>query len=619
MIPSTHARNGTAAALSVEQAIEYGYPVFVAEAPADRALSALGVVAYGLPAGLSSLAPPETLRSAAVVLVHGSDDGERQRMHAHAEAFLKAKWVSVKVLEVPAPNAIAWTMTEPAPTKADLVHRENLTPVFSPPKPAKGGAVDWMVGYAEKHAELVVSSSRETFARVRLASGVLATFAIDDAAFAHWLVRMHRAEHKTIPPREAVKQAQETLAGIARESGHVQEVFLRVARVGDEVYVDLADETWRVVHIGQHGVRMLSDAPVPFWRSEVMKPMPLPVLCASDEDAVVALGHLRRFFRIASSNDAVLFTAWLVYLFSGVRPYPVVSMSGDQDSGKSTATDFAKRLVDPSAPRHLPLPRSHEDLMVLGRGRHLLSYDNLSHVPPWLSDAISSITTGGGFATRARYTNKGQSVIDLASPVLLNGIDDVVRRHDLGSRTLRIRFASIPPEGREPLRTLEAAFEEAIPSLLGGLFYAVSVALREAPNHAALPVPLPTRLMDYVAWGRATERLYNLHGGDAFDDAFRACFLNASRDAADDDPVVSALGLLLEAEGRWEGTARDLLHDLQSYLPVHMQMRSGYGPEKLAHHLRSMKPVFPFIGVTFSQWRETGKQRRRMMSFSLSL
>ena len=33
MTASTHARNGTAAALSVERAIEYGYPVFVAEAP----------------------------------------------------------------------------------------------------------------------------------------------------------------------------------------------------------------------------------------------------------------------------------------------------------------------------------------------------------------------------------------------------------------------------------------------------------------------------------------------------------------------------------------------------------------------------------------------------------
>lgn len=38
--------------------------------------------------------------------------------------------------------------------------------------------------------------------------------------------------------------------------------------------------------------------------------------------------------------------------------------------------------------------------MIAANNSWCLAYDDLSHVPPWLSDALCRLSTGGGFATR---------------------------------------------------------------------------------------------------------------------------------------------------------------------------------------------------------------------------
>lgn len=594
-------------------AVELGLPVYVVEAPDDAALHRIGAAAYGLPRGLSALKPPTELQTAALVLLHGSDDGERQRMRSHADAFVRAKWASVKLLEVPGETVAAWLSTHPSP--ADLARREEMTPHHTASKQAKMLPVDWMVEHACKRARLIVSPNQEAFVEVRYRSGALATHAASERAFGQWLMHAHRAEHGTIPPRDAVKQAQEMIEAIAHEDGERARVYMRIARVDDRVYLDLGDDTRRVVEITGDGARVMADSPVFFHRSSVMQALPVPVICQSHGDAAAALARIRSYFRLATQNDVTLFTAWLVYLLSGVHPFPLLSLSGEQDAGKSTAADFAKRLIDPGTPKLLSLPKSQQDLMVSARGRYVLSYDNLSSIQLWLSNAFSSLSTGAGFATRRLHTDTDETVIELARPILLNGIDDVVTKLDLGSRTLRVHLATVPVHERVALSQLEADFTRAVPEILGGLCYAASLALRTAKDHAERPLPLPTRMIDFVYWGRATQGLYNLADGDDFDVAFRSNFVRANEEVADNDAVVNALRELLARRGEWTGTTRALLDDLAAYLP--RWEVSPLSPEKLALHIKRISAVFPSIGITYRRFQTTDRRRERMLSFSL--
>jgi putative DNA primase/helicase len=43
--------------------------------------------------------------------------------------------------------------------------------------------------------------------------------------------------------------------------------------------------------------------------------------------------------------------------------------------------------------------------MVTAVGGGLLSFDNISAIPVWLSDCLCRLSTGGAYATRGLYTN----------------------------------------------------------------------------------------------------------------------------------------------------------------------------------------------------------------------
>src|SRR5438309_11442769 len=82
------------------------------------------------------------------------------------------------------------------------------------------------------------------------------------------------------------------------------------------------------------------------------------------------------------------------------------------------------------------VPRDERDLMIACKNSWVLGFNNLSSIPQWLSDALCSIATGGGFSTRALYSDTNEVLIDLARPFALNGIGWGVARGDLLQRTM---------------------------------------------------------------------------------------------------------------------------------------------------------------------------------------
>jgi len=74
----------------------------------------------------------------------------------------------------------------------------------------------------------------------------------------------------------------------------------------------------------------------------------------------------------------------------------------------------------------------------------VLAFDNLSGLPPWLSDALCRLATGGSFAVRQLYTNEDEILFQAARPLLVNGIEDVISRPDLADRSI---FLTLAPRG----------------------------------------------------------------------------------------------------------------------------------------------------------------------------
>src|SRR5438094_10209610 len=95
-------------------------------------------------------------------------------------------------------------------------------------------------------------------------------------------------------------------------------------------------------------------------------------------------------------------------------------------------------------------------------------------MPVWLSDALCRLASGGSFAD----TDDEEVLFEAARPVLLNGIEDVISRPDLGDRAMCLTLRPIADEQRRPEKDLWREFEIARPRILGALLDAAVQGLR---------------------------------------------------------------------------------------------------------------------------------------------
>ena len=211
-----------------------------------------------------------------------------------------------------------------------------------------------------------------------------------------YLTRQFYDEHGKPPGAQALQDALGILEAKALFDGDEMPVHVRVAEQDGKIYVDLANDSWEAVEIDRDGWRVISDPPVRFRRPKGMKPLPHP----TDGGSVDAL---RPFVNIKDERDWCLTKGWLVGAFRPTGPYPVLILQGEQGSAKTTLARVLRAVVDPSTAPVRTVPRGEHDLVIAANNSRLLALDNLSSLPPWLSDALCRLSTGGGFGTRTLY------------------------------------------------------------------------------------------------------------------------------------------------------------------------------------------------------------------------
>src|SRR5215213_1483583 len=194
------------------------------------------------------------------------------------------------------------------------------------------------------------------------------------------------------------------------------------------------------------------------------------------EKAVGAERLLRAFLNIREDDHDswYLLLAWLVQTRRPQGKFPILILQGEQGSAKSTVERLLRALVDPSIAPLRTTPRNEQDLIIAATNSWCVAFDNISNLPPWTSDALCRLSTGGGFSARELYTDSEEVLFDATRPVILNGITDVATRPDLLDRALVVRLPPIPEESRTPEAELWPDFDHARPAILGALFEAVA-------------------------------------------------------------------------------------------------------------------------------------------------
>ncbi len=404
---------------------------------------------------------------------------------------------------------------------------------------------DILVGLAES-AELFRTKDTTGYADLRI-NGHRETWPVRSNGFRRWLTRRFFEETEGAPNSDALQSALNVIEARAHYDAPQREVHIRVGGEAERLYLDLADDAWRAVEIGPDGWRVVDEPLVRFRRARGMQPLPVPVKGGSVE-------ALRNFLNVRNDQHFTLVVAWAIATLRNCGPYPVLVLAGEQGSAKSTFSAVLRKLLDPNSAPLRALPREDRDLFIAANNGHVLTFDNVSGLPGWISDTLCRLATGGGFAVRQLYTDQDEVLFDAARPVILNGIEDIVTRPDLADRAIFLTLEPIPEEARRIERELWAAFEKERPRILGALLDAVVHGLRMLPS---IRLERPPRMADFAEWAVACEEVLWPSG------TFLAAYAGNRDEAVDGvieaDPVGSAVHTLMAKRSEWTGTASELL------------------------------------------------------------
>jgi len=450
-------------------------------------------------------------------------------------------------------------------------------------------------------SELFHTRDDESFATFHI-NGHWETWAIRSKGFKRFLRYSFYTQEGKPPSTQPLQNALAALEAKAQFEGPNLEVGTRLAVHNGCIYLDLTDDSWRVAEVTQEGWSVLTNSPVKFRRSPSMLPLPEPERKGA---SILPLKDL-----INSEEESwILDVAWLVGALTPNGPYPICVDLGEQGSAKSTRQELKRKLIDPIKAPLRSTPRTGRDLMIQAQNGWVISLDNVSYLPDWLSDALCRLATGGGFSTRQLYTDDEEMIFEACRPIALNGIENVVRRQDLVSRSIFNHIPPIPEHRRRTRREILDMFRDVHPIVLGGLLDAVSAALR---NFDSIEFDGLPRMADFAKWVVAAESDLPWPEG-TFMQVYDKNRMTAIETSLESDLLGTAVIEMMKSRKEWEGSPTELYGLLESLVDdtVRTGKRWPGSPNWMSQRLKRSASFLRSVGIDiqFPEQGAKGKDR----------
>jgi hypothetical protein len=433
------------------------------------------------------------------------------------------------------------------------------------------------------------------------------TYPIKSPEFWFWIARTLRQHTKILPDKSLIEMIRDEFEMWAWIDGPMHKVSVRVAEHGGATYLDLVNDEWQQVKITEDGWQVVNESPAKFRRDSAMTALPHPIGGGDPREVL-------RFLNLRSQSEEILVLAWLTYtLYRARGPFVNLVLIGPKDSAKSTISEVAAGLIDPSSTQLTDLPHDKRSLVMYASNRRLLPFDNLSEITPGMADALCRINTGGAHRERRYKTNDGrENVFVYQNPMILNGIGELLERPDLMDRSMLMHTQSIADDSRIPPDEFKPAFEAARPRLLGALLDVVCAGVRQVPN--VHPRSLP-RMADFYKWGIAVEQSLGYAPG-TFVAAYRSNLADMNASAMESSPVAWVVcPFLMEQPDRiFRGTAMELLQSLTEYVAMREGLRGSQALARkhpqwpksasaMSAELRRIESNMLKIGIEVTRWR----------------
>ena len=428
------------------------------------------------------------------------------------------------------------------------------------------------------------SKADKAFISVEI-EGVLNTLVIGHKPFIDWVSYDYYKNTGKSASELAIKQASFALSGIAKFEGKEEHVFIRVADKDGGHYIFIGDDKRQVIEVLPTGWQITNKAPVKFWMSSAMQPLPVPTKGGD-------LDKLWDFINIPE-QDRLLVLAWILESLRANTPKPILAFNGTQGSAKSSTQDKIRQLIDNNSVNLRAAPKTVEDVFVSAGCGWLVSYENLSHVTPAIQDAFCTLATGGGFATRRFHTNSEENIIDVKRPIVCNSIPSVLTAQDVTDRAITLELPSITYREESQIN---AEWDKAKPAIFGGLLDLFVKTLAKMPS---VELNNPPRMADFTRLGEAMAQALG-HSSGKFAELYKANRSDGISRSLEASPIAVAVRDMVEeynglSSPVFEGTMKALLEKLDKYKQeAHAWPKT---PRGLGDALRRQQPALKSLGI----------------------
>jgi putative DNA primase/helicase len=283
--------------------------------------------------------------------------------------------------------------------------------------------------------------------------------------------------------------------------------------------------------------------------------------------------------------------------------YPVLSITGEQGSAKSTLSVVLRNLIDPNdAPLRTP-SKDIRDLFIAAHNSYTIVFNNLSRLDEWFSDALCCLCEGGGFAVRQNYSDDAEMIFKARRPIILNGIADVTTKSDLLDRAICLHLPTVPEHERKNENEFWATFEAVRPQILGAFLTATCAAMRNLPG--IKPTRKEPRMIDFALWARAAETALGFTEGD-----FMRAYLDnretGNAAAIENSPLALSIRDFIENQTRgfWFGSCQELLTELKKIVdPDYLKAHFPKTPSHLSRQVKRIAPNLRLTGISITDGR----------------
>jgi hypothetical protein len=387
---------------------------------------------------------------------------------------------------------------------------------------------------------------------------------IEDSKFKHLLSKMfYEQSHGKVACQESLNDALRILQAKTIFGDQTIPLNLRVAWKDHKIYYDMTDDKRRCIMITEEEWRIIEShaaAPTLFKRHNQKS----QVEPTRDYEPDV----FDKFLELTNIKDhqhKVLLKTYIVSLFVPEIQHAILLLHGDPGSAKTTLYRMIKLLVDPSKAQLLTLHNDRSEFIQQLSHNHVAFYDNVKHVPEWLSDEACKAVTGIGHTKRKLYTDDEDIVYEYMRCLGFNGINVSLVEPDALDRSILIDVTRIPKEKVKEKSEIMAEFEELLPKLLGYLLDIIVKAMQIRPTIKLNDLP---RMADFAKWCEAISRAMGYENME-FINAYYKNIGKQNIEVIEAHPLGSGVTKLVEeleneAKLPWEGSPTNLLDLLDS-------------------------------------------------------